>query len=88
MAKVRKIPKRMCIGCQEMKIKKELIRIVKTPENDMDIDPTGKKSGRGAYICPKKDCLEKAIKGNRIERALKQPVTTEVKERLRQGLGE
>lgn len=88
MVKVRKIPQRMCIGCQEMKPKKELIRIVRTPEDDLEIDPSGKKSGRGAYICPQPSCLEKAIKGKRIEKALNRPVTPEVMERLKQGLGE
>ncbi len=52
MSKVRKIPQRMCVGCREMKNKRDLIRVVRTPEGNIEIDPTGKKSGRGAYLCP------------------------------------
>ncbi len=60
---VKKIPERQCVGCKERKSKKELIRIVKLPDsNDVELDLTGKKSGRGAYICPKVDCLKKAKK--------------------------
>ncbi|WP_031514425.1 RNase P modulator RnpM [Desulfofalx alkaliphila] len=86
MAKVRKKPFRMCVGCQEMKIKKDLIRIVRTPDETIEIDYTGKKSGRGAYICPQQQCLEKARKGNRLEKALKHSVSSEVYEKLLQEL--
>ena len=58
--KVKKIPERLCVGCQEKHPKKELIRIVRSPEGEFSVDLTGKKSGRGAYICPKQECLEKA----------------------------
>lgn len=67
--KQKKIPMRMCIGCGEMKPKKELIRIVKSPEGDISLDFTGKKSGRGAYICHDPECLEKARKGKRLEKS-------------------
>lgn len=67
--KQRKIPERICIGCQEAKPKKELIRIVKSPEGEISIDKTGKKSGRGAYICPKEECLKSAEKSKRIEKS-------------------
>ena len=60
--KVKKIPLRMCTGCMEMKPKKELIRVVKTPEGEVTVDLTGKKSGRGAYICRNIECLEKAFR--------------------------
>ena len=60
--KVKKIPLRMCTGCMEMKPKKELIRIVKTPEGEVCVDLTGKKSGRGAYICKSIECLEKSFR--------------------------
>lgn len=73
--KIRKVPLRVCIGCQEQKSKKELVRIVRTPEGSIELDPTGKKAGRGTYICPKPQCLEAAVKGRRIERSLKQPVS-------------
>ncbi|MBQ8182408.1 MAG: YlxR family protein [Clostridia bacterium] len=66
----RKIPMRKCLGCNEMKPKRELIRAVKSPEGEISLDLTGKKSGRGAYICPDKACFDKARKGKRIERAL------------------
>lgn len=76
--RVKKIPMRMCLGCQEMKPKKELIRIVRTPENSIEIDPTGKRSGRGAYICPQVICLDKAVKGKRLEKAFQQAVSPEI----------
>ncbi len=67
--KVRKIPMRMCLGCGEMKPKKELVRIVRSPEGDISIDLTGKKSGRGAYICKNAGCLEKARKARKLEKS-------------------
>ena len=67
--KPRKIPMRMCVGCREMKPKKELLRVVRTPEGEVLIDPTGKKSGRGAYICASSACLAKARKQKQLERA-------------------
>ncbi len=84
--KVKKIPMRMCLGCQEMKPKKELVRVVRTPENLIDIDPGGKMSGRGAYICPREECLNKAIKAKRLEKAFQQPVPTEIVARLKERL--
>lgn len=60
--KTKKLPMRQCLGCKEMKLKKELIRVVRSPEGEISLDETGKKSGRGAYICPSADCLRKAIK--------------------------
>ncbi len=82
MPKVKKIPERMCVGCQEMKPKKLLIRVVRTPEETVEIDRTGKRSGRGAYICPNKECLDKAFKGKRLEKSLKHAITKEIKESL------
>ena len=64
---MKKIPMRQCIGCQEMKSKKEMIRVIKTPEDEICIDATGRKNGRGAYICPKSECLQKAIKNRGLE---------------------
>lgn len=86
MPRVKKIPQRMCVGCQEMRAKKELIRIVRTPDDRIEIDPTGKLSGRGAYICPQIDCLQKAIKGKRLDKALQRTINQEVLEVLKQGL--
>ena len=62
MGTVRKVPMRKCIGCNEMKSKKELIRVIRTPEGEILLDATGKKNGRGAYVCPDRACLAKAMK--------------------------
>lgn len=86
MPKVKKIPQRMCVGCQEMKQKKQLIRVVRTPEDSIEIDSTGKRSGRGAYICQDFECLNKAIKGKRLDKALQRPISQEVIDSLKQGL--
>lgn len=84
--KKRKIPLRVCAGCQEQKNKKDMIRIVRTPEGTVEIDKTGKKSGRGVYICPTADCLEKAYKEHRLERSLKAKVSEDIYAALRQEL--
>jgi len=68
--KKRRVPMRMCVGCQKMLPKKELLRVVRTPDNEIEVDRTGKKSGRGAYICPHRSCLDAALKGKRLEKAL------------------
>ncbi len=68
--KPRKIPMRMCVGCREMKEKKELIRVVRSPEGEVSLDPVGKKSGRGAYVCRNADCLKRAIRQKQLERQL------------------
>lgn len=86
MPRVKKVPQRMCVGCQEMKPKKELIRIVRTPSESIEVDPTGKKSGRGAYICPRVECLQRAAKEKRLERALERPVSREIYDLLAQRL--
>jgi predicted RNA-binding protein YlxR (DUF448 family) len=78
----KKIPMRKCLGCSEMKPKKELIRAVKSPEGEISLDLTGKKSGRGAYICPDKKCFDKARKGKRLERALETSIPEEVYEAM------
>ncbi len=84
--KKKKVPLRICVGCQELKNKKELLRIVLTPEGAVEIDRTGKKAGRGAYVCPSAECLEKADKEHRLERSLKTKVSSEIYEALRQEL--
>lgn len=84
--KVKKIPQRMCVGCQEMRPKKELIRVVKNAEGEVSIDLTGKKPGRGAYICKNIDCLEKAIKTKRIERSFEMKISDEIYNRLKEEL--
>ena len=85
--KVRKIPLRMCTGCMEMKPKGELIRIVKSPEGDVSVDLTGKKSGRGAYICKDIKCLEKAFKAKRLGRNLDVAISEEIINNLRNEIG-
>ena len=77
-----KIPMRQCTGCREMKSKKEMIRILKTTEDEVIIDTTGKKNGRGAYICPSRECFQKAVKNKGIERSLKMAIPKEVYETL------
>lgn len=77
------IPERTCIGCNEKKEKKELIRIVKNQEGNIKVDTTGKANGRGAYICKNIECLEKAIKTKKLERSLKTKINSEVYESLR-----
>ncbi len=81
--KIRKIPQRTCLGCKGVFPKKELLRVVRTPEGEVTIDPTGKKSGRGAYTCPKVECLELALKGSMLERALEIEITPQQKDTLR-----
>lgn len=81
--KVKKVPLRVCVGCQEVKPKKELIRVVRSPEGELLVDPTGKKAGRGAYICPSVECLEKALKGKQLERSLKVAIPPELADSLR-----
>lgn len=78
----KKIPMRQCVGCGEMKSKKELLRIIKTAENEILLDTTGKKNGRGAYICPNGDCLQMAIKAKGLERSLKTAIPKEITENL------
>lgn len=82
--KVKKIPLRMCTGCMEMKPKKELIRIVKTPEGEVCVDLTGKKSGRGAYVCKSIECLEKSFKAKRLSRNLDTPISEEIYNKLKE----
>lgn len=73
---------RKCVGCEEMKNKKELIRIVKTAEGDYLIDETGKKNGRGAYICPSMECFQKAVKNKGLERSFKGAIPKDVYDAL------
>ena len=80
--KPKKIPMRMCVGCREMKEKRDLIRIVRTPEGNTLLDPTGKRSGRGAYVCRSADCLRKAIRQKQLERQLEITMTEEVTQAL------
>ena len=78
----KKIPMRQCIGCGEMKPKKEMLRIIKTAEEEILLDTTGRKNGRGAYICPDSECLKKAVKGKGLERSFKMAIPKDVYEML------
>lgn len=88
------VPVRMCIGCQARRPKRELVRIVRTPEGEVWMDPTGKRSGRGAYICSEVECLKKAVSGGRLEKALQteidptrlQHLQAELEKGIREGL--
>ncbi len=75
---------RMCVACREMKPKKELIRVVRTPEGDVIADETGRKNGRGAYLCRSEACLNKALKTRALDRALEQPLSEAAVDALRQ----
>ncbi|MBQ8396173.1 MAG: YlxR family protein [Oscillospiraceae bacterium] len=78
----KKIPVRTCLGCGEPKEKKSLIRVVRSPEGEISMDLTGKKSGRGAYICPDANCLKKAKKAKRLEKSFECAIPEEVYEKL------
>ncbi|MEA5152243.1 MAG: YlxR family protein [Oscillospiraceae bacterium] len=78
----KKIPMRQCLGCREMKPKKELIRVVRSPEGEISLDFRGKANGRGAYICPDPDCLRKAVKARALERAFSAQIPQEVYDKL------
>ena len=80
----KKIPMRQCLGCREMKPKKELIRVVRSPEGDISLDFKGKASGRGAYVCPNSQCLKKAIKAKALERAFSLQIPQEIYAALEQ----
>lgn len=78
MMKTKKIPMRMCLGCGEMRPKRELIRVVKSKEGDISLDLTGKKSGRGAYICKSVECFEKARKARKFERSFSYMISEDI----------
>lgn len=82
------MPMRQCVGCQEMKSKKEMIRVIRTNEQEFLLDATGKKNGRGAYICPDLECLRKAVKNKGLERSFKQAIPAEVYEALEKEMEE
>ena len=80
--KEKKVPMRMCVGCREMKPKRELIRVVRAPDGAVSLDPVGKKPGRGAYVCRSEECLKRAIKQKQLERQLEVQLTEEVAQQL------
>jgi len=86
MSAVKKIPMRKCLGCGEMKPKKELVRVIKTPENEILLDKTGRQNGRGAYICNNLDCLNRALKSKGLERSFNTALPTDVVESLKEAM--
>lgn len=83
---MKKVPLRRCLGCFESKPKNELIRIVKSQDGDISLDKTGKKQGRGAYICYNKECLEKVIKTKKLDKEFETAISTDIYENLRRDL--
>ncbi len=86
--KEKKVPMRMCVGCREMKPKKELLRVVRSPEGIVSLDMTGRKPGRGAYVCRSAECLKRAIKQRQLERAFECPLGEETHASLLQALND
>lgn len=84
----KKIPLRQCIGCGEMKNKKAMLRVLKTTDDQIILDATGRKNGRGAYLCPAMECYKKAVKNKGLERSLKMAIPKEVYEALEKEMGE
>ncbi len=84
----KKVPMRLCVGCQEMKSKKEMLRVLKTAEDEIVLDATGRKNGRGAYLCFSKECLAKARKNKGLERSLKMSIPSAVYDSLEKEMDE
>ncbi len=80
--RTRHAPQRTCLGCRQVKAKRELIRIVNTPEGNLEVDITGKKAGRGAYLCPSSECWEAGLKGNRLDHALRTTLSQTSQQKL------
>lgn len=78
----KKIPLRQCVGCGQMKAKKEMMRVIKTAEGDIVLDVTGKKNGRGAYLCQEEECLRMAMKNKGLERSFKMSIDKSIYEKL------
>ena len=87
MQNVRKIPQRQCVGCREMKDKKSLIRVVRSPEGEISLDFVGKKPGRGAYVCRDVECLKRARKSRALERAFDTAIPAEVYDAMEREMG-
>lgn len=86
--KTKKIPLRMCTGCSEMKPKKELIRVVRSKEGEVSVDLTGKKAGRGAYVCKSQECLNKAYKTKRLSRNLEVQISEDIYNKLKEEMND
>lgn len=88
MQRIRKVPQRSCVGCQQVFSKRELLRVVRTPEGAVVLDPTGKKAGRGAYVCPRAECFDRAVRGRRLQRALEVEVPEDILVELKNALSD
>lgn len=86
MPKVRKIPQRQCVACGQMRGKRDLVRVVRTPAGEVRIDPTGKLSGRGAYVCPEAACVDRALREGRLAGALERAISEDVARGLQEAL--
>ena len=80
---IKHVPQRTCVACREVKSKRELVRVVRTPDGNIELDSTGKKNGRGAYVCPTRDCWEKALAGKQLERTLRSNISEKNREELK-----
>ncbi|HKV44459.1 MAG TPA: YlxR family protein [bacterium] len=83
MAKVRRLPERQCVACGQVRAKRDLVRVVRTAAGDVRVDPTGKLSGRGAYVCPDASCIERAVHEGKLARMLEREIPAEVAQGLR-----
>ena len=83
MSKAKHVPQRTCVGCRATSAKREFVRIIRTPEGVVEVDPTGKLNGRGAYLCARWECWEEALKRDRLARALRATMSAEEREALR-----
>ena len=88
MSTTKKIPMRKCVGCQEMKNKKEMLRVLKTAEGEFILDATGRKNGRGAYLCFSGKCLQEAVQNKGLERRFKQAIPKEIYEKREKALAQ
>ncbi len=87
MPRIKKVPNRMCVACHQMRPKRELVRVVRTPTGDVKVDPTGKLSGRGAYVCPDSQCVEVGLRDQRLQHALEVPISGTLADELRHVVG-
>ena len=83
MSKPKHVPQRTCVGCRTSSSKREFIRVIRTPESSVAVDPTGKRNGRGAYVCARQECWETALTKDRLARALRTTISTQEQEELR-----
>ena len=86
MPKVRKVPQRQCVACGQMRGKRDLVRVVRTPAGEVRVDATGKLSGRGAYVCPEAACVDRALREGRLAGALERAISEDVARHLREAL--